>query len=151
LGNAQDLAKTFAQWQSVISTPKLDRKFASTLNITPVGIIISGAISIAAVFVKKVSHLCSLYSGTYFGTRAEYDILNIEAELGIGSLIKVDVIEDWLGAVLNWAENEALQIVGGIVSLRLQAKLYTYLRSHLIYHDSPPLFTRRVLVSRLKL
>ena len=36
-----------------------------------------------------------------------------------GSLIKVDVIDGWLGAVLNWAEGEALQLVGGIVSLEL--------------------------------
>jgi len=93
LGNAQDLAKTFAKWQSFISTPNLDRKLASTLTVTPVGIIIAG---------------------TYFGTRAEYDILNIEAQLGSGSLIKVDVIDDWLGSVLSWAEDEALQVVGGI-------------------------------------
>ena len=52
LGNAQGLAKTFTKWQSFISTPNLDRKFASTLTVTPVGIIISGAISFTAVLVK---------------------------------------------------------------------------------------------------
>ena len=36
-----------------------------------------------------------------------------------GSLIKVDVIDDWLGAVLNWAEGEVLHLAGGIVSLEL--------------------------------
>ena len=65
----------------------------------------------------KVSYSYILYSGTYFGTRAEYDTLNIEAQLGSGSLIKVDVIDDWLGTVLNWAEEEAIQVVGGIVSI----------------------------------
>jgi len=93
LGSAQALAKTFAKWQSLISTPNLDRKFSSTLTVTPVGILISG---------------------TYFGSRAEYDALNIEARLGFGSLVKVDVIEDWLGSVLNWAEGEFLQAVGGV-------------------------------------
>ena len=118
MGNAQSLAKTFAKWQSFISNPDLDRKFASTLTITTVGIVITGAISFAAVLVK-VSYSYILYSGTYFGTRAEYDALNVEAQLGSGSLIKVDVIEDWLGTVLNWAEEEILQLVGGIVSLHL--------------------------------
>ncbi|KAF8804092.1 putative glucooligosaccharide oxidase [Phlegmacium glaucopus] len=92
-GDHTDFAKTFAKWQSVISTPNLDRKLASTITLTPVGMIIAG---------------------TYFGTRAEYDALNIEAHLAAGSLIKVDVIDNWVGAVLNWAQEEAIQIVGGI-------------------------------------
>jgi len=41
LENTQDLAETFAKWQSFISTPDLDRKFASTLTVTPVGILIT--------------------------------------------------------------------------------------------------------------
>jgi hypothetical protein len=103
----------------------------------------------AAVLVK-VSDSYTLYSGTYFGTRAQYDTLDIEAQLDFGSLIKVDVINDWLGSVLNWAEDEALQVIGSVVSLQLQAKLYL-LRFLLIYLYSPPLSTQRVLVSRLKL
>jgi hypothetical protein len=129
LGSAQDFAKTFAKWQSFISTPNLDRKLASTLTVTPAGILIAGAIFPYCCPCKKAAIHISFYSGTYFGTRAEYDILDIEVQLGSGSLIKVDVIEDWLGTVLNWAENEALQIIGGIVSLRL---LYLYaIASHL--------------------
>ena len=53
LESAQDLAKTFAKWQSVISAPNLDRKFATTLTVTPVGIVIAGAIFFAAVLVKS--------------------------------------------------------------------------------------------------
>jgi len=34
--------------------------------------------------------------------------------MGSGSLIKVDVIDDWLGSVLNWAEGEVLQVIGGV-------------------------------------
>ena len=45
LGSAQDLAKTFAKWQSFVSIPNLDRKLASTLTVTPAGIVIAGAIS----------------------------------------------------------------------------------------------------------
>ena len=149
LGSAQDLAKTFANWQSVISTPNLDRKLASTLTVTPAGIVISGAIFFAVVLVKKVSYLYIFYPGTYFGTRAEYDTLNIEAQLGSGSLIKVDVIDDWLSSVLNWAEDEVLQVGGGIVSRQFQAK--SHLLRFYVYLDSPSLSTRRVLLLRLKL
>ena len=63
-----------------------------------------------------MSVILPFYLGTYFGTRAEYDTLNIEAQMGSGSLIKLDVIDDWLGSVLNWAEGEILQVVGGVVS-----------------------------------
>ena len=66
------------------------------------------------------------------------------------SLIKVDVIDDWLGTVLNWAEEEAIQVIGSIVSIQLQAKS-NLLQSRLICLYSPSLSMRRVLVSRLKL
>ncbi|KAF8804100.1 FAD-binding domain-containing protein [Phlegmacium glaucopus] len=92
-GDHKDFAKTFAKWQSFISTPDLDRKLATTITLTPVGMVISG---------------------TYFGTRAEYDALNIETYLAAESLVKVDVIDDWIGAVLNWAQEEILQLAGGI-------------------------------------
>ena len=65
------------------------------------------------------------------------------------SLIKVDVIDNWLGTVLNWAEEEAIQVIGSIVSIQLQAKS-NLLQSHLICLYSPSLSMRRVLVSRLK-
>jgi len=87
------LAQSFAKWQSVISAPDLDRKLASTATLTPAGMVIAG---------------------TYFGTRAEYDALKLEPQMASGSLVKVDVIDDWLGAVLNWAEGEALHLAGGI-------------------------------------
>ena len=115
MGDHQELAKTFANWQSVISDPNLDRKLASTLTVTPVGIVIAGTI----LSSSRPCTIYTLYSGTYFGTRAEYDALNMEAQLGSGSTVKVDV-KDWLGSVVNWAEGEVLQLAGGIVSLKLQ-------------------------------
>ena len=117
VGDHQELAKTFANWQSVISNPNLSRKFASTLTVTPVGVVISGRIPFLDV-VHAILIPCT-YSGTYFGSRAEYDALNIEAQLGPGSSVKVDV-KDWLGSVINWAEGDVLQIVGGVVSLKLR-------------------------------
>ena len=54
LESAQDLAKTYAKWQSVISAPDLDRKFTSTLSVIPVGIVITGAISFAIVVKSQL-------------------------------------------------------------------------------------------------
>lgn len=55
--------------------------------------------------------------GTYFGTRDEYNALNFEQRLSQNATVSVSVLDDWLGIVGNWAETEALKIVGGIVRL----------------------------------
>jgi hypothetical protein len=54
--------------------------------------------------------------GTYFGTQEEYDALNFESRLAQNATVTVHTIDNWLGAVTNWAENEALQLIGGVVS-----------------------------------
>ncbi|KAF8148876.1 putative glucooligosaccharide oxidase [Crassisporium funariophilum] len=93
LGDHRALAKAFSKWQSIISEPNLDRKLASMITVTPVGLIITG---------------------TYFGSRAEFDALNIEARLGGGALANVVVFDDWMSSTLNWAQETAVKIVGGI-------------------------------------
>ncbi|KIM37158.1 Glucooligosaccharide oxidase [Hebeloma cylindrosporum] len=92
-GDYKTQAKAFSQWQSIIAQPNLDRKLASMLTVTPVGLIISG---------------------TYFGTRAEFNLLNLGGQLGPGALAKVNVFNDWLSSTLNWAEQEAINLLGGI-------------------------------------
>ena len=42
IGDYHTLAQTFSKWQNIISQPNLDRKLASTLTVTPVGLVISG-------------------------------------------------------------------------------------------------------------
>ncbi|KAF7371027.1 Reticuline oxidase [Mycena sanguinolenta] len=93
LGKHADLAPTFAAWQDIVADPNLDRKLASEVIIFELGMIISG---------------------TYFGTQDEYNALNFEGRLAQNATVTVSVLDDWLGIVGNWAETEALQIVGGI-------------------------------------
>lgn len=57
-----------------------------------------------------------IHLGTYFGTRAEFDRLGIEEKLGNGSKSSIDTFENWEAAVLNWAQQEAINLVGGVVS-----------------------------------
>jgi hypothetical protein len=54
-----------------------------------------------------------IISGTYFGTKAEYDELDIGSQFpgANGSAI---VFESWLGLVGEWAEEVALELGGGI-------------------------------------
>ncbi|KAJ7118607.1 hypothetical protein C8R46DRAFT_1260938 [Mycena filopes] len=88
------LAPTFSAWQSIVADPSLDRKLASEVIIFELGMIISG---------------------TYFGTRDEYNALNFEQRLTPNATaVSVSVLDDWLGVVGHWAETEALKIVGGI-------------------------------------
>ncbi|KAJ7825362.1 hypothetical protein B0H14DRAFT_2820516 [Mycena olivaceomarginata] len=93
LGKHADMASTFATWQSIVSDPALDRKLATEVVLFELGMIISG---------------------TYFGTKAEYEALGFEKKLAANATVSVSVLDDWLGAVGNWAETEALKLVGGI-------------------------------------
>ncbi|KAF7345272.1 hypothetical protein MSAN_01903900 [Mycena sanguinolenta] len=92
LGSHAAMAPTFATWQSIVSDPALDRKLATEVVLFELGMIISG---------------------TYFGTEEEYKSLNFEQRLSQNATVSVTVFDDWLGAVGNWAETEALQLVGG--------------------------------------
>ncbi|KAJ7825380.1 hypothetical protein B0H14DRAFT_2322974, partial [Mycena olivaceomarginata] len=88
------LAPTFAAWQDIVAHPTLDRKLASQVIVFELGMIISG---------------------TYFDTRDEYNQLNFEARLTQhATAVSVSIVDDWLGVVGNWAETEALKVVGGI-------------------------------------
>ncbi|KAF7317814.1 Reticuline oxidase [Mycena kentingensis (nom. inval.)] len=109
LGSHASHASTFAAWQSIIADPNLDRKLASQVIIFQLGMIISG---------------------TYFGTRDEFNALNFEGRL-LGTNSTVSVVDSWLGIVGNWAENEALKVVGGIPG-PFYSKSLTFTSSNLI-------------------
>ncbi|KAL5352732.1 hypothetical protein ACLOAV_002680 [Pseudogymnoascus australis] len=95
VGSYASKAATFKRWQSIIADPGLTRKFASKVLIAGVGMIISG---------------------TYFGSQAEYDALDMRSKLGGDPVIKTIVFRDWLGLLGHWAEDAALQLVGGLPS-----------------------------------
>lgn len=94
-GTTTEKAKAFKNWQSLISDPGLSRKFASEVVIFELGMIVSG---------------------TFFGSKAEFDALNISSKLPQSDSVSITVFNDWLGLVSHWAEDVALQIAGGIPS-----------------------------------
>jgi FAD/FMN-containing dehydrogenase len=89
---AQHADRTKA-WQTLVSDPALSRKFASQLIFTEIGMIIQG---------------------TFFGTQAEWDALNMTAVFPGSSSADVVVLDDWAGALGQWAEDAALEIGGGL-------------------------------------
>lgn len=97
-GSYASRAETFKTWQKFVSDPSLTRKFASEAIILGAGLLISG---------------------TYFGSKAEYDALELETRFP-GNDSRAIIFKDWLGLVANWAEEVALRLVGGV-----PAPLYT--------------------------
>ena len=91
------LADRFKEWQTLISNPTLSHKFASQVVLSELGMIISG---------------------TYFGSKAEWDALNITNVFPdrTSALDKILVLDDFAGAVSHWAEDIALTIGGGIAA-----------------------------------
>ncbi|KAJ5949670.1 FAD linked oxidase N-terminal [Penicillium verhagenii] len=92
IGSTEERAALFKQWQAYVSNPDLTWKLASTLTLAIDSVIISG---------------------TYFGTKAEYDELDIWSQFP-GANGTAVVFEDWLGLVGEWAEEVALELGGGI-------------------------------------
>jgi hypothetical protein len=88
-----------------------------------------------------------IISGTYFGTQDEYDALNFESRLAQNATVTVHTIDNWLGAVTNWAENEALKLIGGVVSCSFILTLKKHPYSLFIASLDPS--TRRVSRSPL--
>lgn len=109
-GDAKAKAEDFKKWQRLISDPDLSRKFASQFILT--------------------EQFGAIVTGTFFGSQAEYDSLNISSRL---PSTKESVIElkDWLGVVGHWTEDVALQIVGGIPS-NFYAKSLAYTKNDII-------------------
>lgn len=99
VGTFASMGATFKAWQKFVSNPRLTRKFASEAIITEIGLIISG---------------------TYFGSKKEYDNLEMDERFPGHQQAKTVIFRDWLGQVAHWAEDVALQLGGG-----LAAPLYT--------------------------
>ncbi|KAF7309508.1 Reticuline oxidase [Mycena indigotica] len=95
LGSHASHAATFAAWQSIVADPKLDRRLASQVIVFQLGMIVTG---------------------TFFGSREEFNALNFVGRLSGNATVEVSLLDTWLGIVANWAENEALQLIGGIAS-----------------------------------
>lgn len=99
VGTYASMAVVFKAWQKFVADPRLSRKFASEAIITAVGLIISG---------------------TYFGSRKEYDALEMDERFPGHQKAETIVFRDWVGLVAHWGEEVALQLGGGV-----SAPLYT--------------------------
>lgn len=82
------MAPTFTAWQTLISDPNLDRRFASEFIMEPLGCIITG---------------------TFYGTQAEFNATGLQGRLPSGGTFSITV-NDWLASVTQEAENEALYL-----------------------------------------
>lgn len=99
VGSYASMAVIFKAWQKFVSNRKLSRKFASEAIITAAGLIISG---------------------TYFGSKKEYDALEMDDKFPGNQKAKTIIFRDWLGLAAHWGEEIALLLGGG-----LSAPLYT--------------------------
>ncbi|KAF1830620.1 FAD-binding domain-containing protein [Decorospora gaudefroyi] len=113
-GSSATKADAFKKWQKLISDQELSRKFASQFILTGLGAIITG---------------------TFFGSQQEFDSLNITSRLPSGSKTDSIAVQDWLGVVGHWAEDVALEIVGGIQS-NFYAKSLAYTEKDIIPDDA---------------
>ncbi|PYH95698.1 glucooligosaccharide oxidase [Aspergillus ellipticus CBS 707.79] len=93
IGSTSSRANLFKQWQSFITQPDLTRKFASICTILDGSMVISG---------------------TYFGSKSEYDALGLDTQFPGMTNSTVIVISDWLGLLAQWAQQALLDIGGGI-------------------------------------
>jgi FAD binding domain/Berberine and berberine like len=92
-GSWDDMASDFKDWQKFVSNKDLTWNFASTANLTEVGLIITG---------------------TFYGTREEYDAIMGSATFpGKASKHTIEV-KDWLAGVAYWWEEVALLLGGGL-------------------------------------
>jgi FAD/FMN-containing dehydrogenase len=87
------LAKRFKEWQAMVARPDLSLKIASEAILSELGLIIEG---------------------TFFGTQAEFEALNLTTFLPNFPDPNVVVFEDWAGLLGHWAESAGLEIGGGI-------------------------------------
>ena len=92
-GDTASRAKTFKDWQAFVSDPNLTRKFSTILT----------------VFERSM-----IISGTFFGTKAEFDAFRLESHFPQNQGSNVTVIDGYLGLVGHWAEEATLELGGGI-------------------------------------
>lgn len=92
-GNTAEKSKLFKDWQRLISSENLSRKFATELVISDAGVIISG---------------------TYFGPQEEWDAFEIEKHFPPSNSANIVSLKDWMGMVGTGAETLMESVVGGI-------------------------------------
>ncbi|KAL7791547.1 hypothetical protein V8C37DRAFT_416710 [Trichoderma ceciliae] len=88
LGHQKDMAPVFAQWQDLVYDANLDRRFSTLFIAEPLG---------------------ALITGTFYGTKEEFDKTGILNKIPRGGVVDV-AIKDWLGSLAHIAETTALYL-----------------------------------------
>jgi hypothetical protein len=92
-GSFSSMAETFKNWQRFVSDPQLSRKLYAQVTLCKVGMVVSG---------------------TFLGSKEEFDALNLESVFPENRKSKVSVLDDWLGLTVHWVEDIGLHMVGGV-------------------------------------
>ncbi|KAJ5960834.1 uncharacterized protein N7479_007984 [Penicillium vulpinum] len=92
IGSPKEQTVLFKSWQAFVSNPNLTRKMASTLTVLERFMVISG---------------------TFFGTKEEYDKMNLTSQFP-GANGGALIFDDWLGLVAHWAQDLVLKLGAGI-------------------------------------
>ncbi|KAL6909228.1 hypothetical protein GGI43DRAFT_171929 [Trichoderma evansii] len=87
-GNQSDMAPVFAQWQDLVYDPNLDRRFSTLFIAEPLG---------------------ALITGTFYGTKDEFDQTGIADKIPTGGVVNF-AVEDWLGSLAHIGETTALYL-----------------------------------------
>lgn len=93
IGDTSSRANTFKAWQTFISQPDLPRELASILTVAQDSLVISG---------------------TYFGSLADFEALQLESNFPANQGSNVTVIDNYLALLAQWAENAVLLATGGL-------------------------------------
>lgn len=93
IGDGADHAQLFKDWQRLIVTKDLTRKFSSELVIFEGG---------------------ALLSGTFFGSKEEFNAFGLDKHFPIRDHGTVLYLTDWLGMVTSQAEDLIMEAMGGI-------------------------------------
>jgi hypothetical protein len=107
-GDVATKAKAFKEWQKWVSDPNLSRKFASQFILSELGAIVYG---------------------TFFGSKAEFDALNVTSRFPPSS--DSVVLQDYLGVVAHWAEDLG-QSIGGSIPAHFYSKSLEYTPNDLL-------------------
>jgi len=87
-GGQSEMAPVYEAWQTLISDPDLDWRFASEFVVQPLGVVITT---------------------TFYGTEEEFEATGIPDRIPSGGEVS-SVVNDWLGALVHEAGNEALYL-----------------------------------------
>ncbi|TQS32800.1 hypothetical protein Golomagni_06872, partial [Golovinomyces magnicellulatus] len=87
-GKQRDMAPVYSKWQKMVADPNMDRRFSTLFIAEPLGAVITG---------------------TFYGTKEEYEASGIPAQLPGGGKLNLTV-SDWLGGLAHEAERAGLYL-----------------------------------------